>query len=478
MENQEKVKKERSNKGLIRFFYLLIIVSITVIAFIVGQNWDLIYKKVSNTNLFAKVDSVNDGVKGIENLYETYKANKLNVTYFSYYAEPRDEGFGVIDTDQDLPEDFDQSEYKIFGNYLEIEGLKNKEVERKINKRIKQYMLEQITWAQKYNYETLRVWESDVGSFSNVLSISVYTDIEFPWEEDKSFSHGLNFDLNTGEEIKFSDVFTYDADIEKIISDWAYQKFGREYSMEGYVEIDETDYMEIEDEVSTILKKYERNPDIDFTVTPIAVTAIFGDKSIDIPLLEYKDQVAIYHRFLSNSTLFEEGNNEKGKINVLINESDDNEYNYCQVERVSDNLFVSIRIEKSYYDWKNTQEVIPVNQEDYDEMIKYVEDKVGEYKNKNDGKARFYEIGAYSYDPDSDVKFIIEENCYEADKDYCENAFFPWLIRYMSVGMGGTFIYEEELEDEMKDYIDVQKNNVYREDYFQYQEDEEYHDGV
>lgn len=448
-----------------------------MIAFVVGKNWEKFEERIGDGNNFLdKMNLEDDGVKGIDNLYETYKTNDLNINYFSYYAEPINEEYSAIDVNQEDLIGVDPSDYRISANYLKIYGLKNKEIENKINRKIKQYMLEQISFVQKYDYEHVNVWLNDTGNFANILSINVYVDVEFPWENTKSLLHGINFDLNTGEEIKFADVFTYDADIKNMLSDCAYQTLARDYELYGYLEMDEMDYSEVEDDVDRVLKKYSKNQDIEFTVSPSTITAFIGRQGIDIPIFEYKNQVSIYHRYLSNETLFENGNNEKGKINVLISESDNDEYNYHQVERVADNLFVSIQIDKTYYDWENTQEMVNIK-EDYEEMLNYVNNKIEEYKQKNDGKARFYEISAYNYDPNSDIKYEINEVYFEGDSEYFENRFFPWAIKKLTNRMESGFIYEGDMSEKMLKHLKVENNNVYREDnsmnFEEYQEENE-----
>lgn len=479
MENEEIIKKTNSHNGLIKILYIVIVISISVISFVVGQNWEVFNKVFRSSKIFEKSYLTNDGVKGIDNLYQTYKTNDLIIDYFSYYAEPISEEYSTIDMEQDSAGEFDPSDYRITANYFKIYGLKNKDIENKINKRIKQYMLEQISFAQKYEYEHVDVWVNECGNFSNILSVNVYVGVQFYGDNYKNFPHGITFDLNTGNEIKFTDVFTYDADIENILSDCAYQTLGRDYLLNGYLDMDEIDYEELEDDVDRVIKKYEKNPDIEFSVTPSEVIAIIGNQSVDIPMFNYREQIAIYNRFLSNAKLFELSNDEKGKVNVFLQETDV-DYSYTDVERISDNLFVSVQIDKKYYDMEELQDVVNIKEEDYQEIFDYVQEKIEEYKQKNDGKGRFYEIMAYSYSPNSDVKYNIEETCFEADLAYCEETFFPWIVKNMSIGIPVTYLYEEELDDEMKDYIDIQKNEVSREeDYYQYSaEDEEYYDGI
>ena len=82
------------------------------------------------------------------------------------------------------------------GNYMVISGLKNKDIENKINDRIYQIYTEMIN-----NGYHITFFEG-VNAF-NILSLrySLSRDNEYDYEY-----HGINYDLTTGEEIKVSDI--------------------------------------------------------------------------------------------------------------------------------------------------------------------------------------------------------------------------------------------------------------------------------
>lgn len=134
-------------------------------------------------------ENVNNNPKCID-LYGTYDANDLKV---------------------------DQIDYRYKGvelQLVQIQGLKNKKVENAINTEIQSLVNEQIDEGQ--NAITSYV----SGNFSNILSVNIYTSNnsdEYEASNYNSKDFYLNFNLNDGSRIMFTDLFVNDASIAKVV---------------------------------------------------------------------------------------------------------------------------------------------------------------------------------------------------------------------------------------------------------------------
>ena len=109
--------------------------------------------------------------------------------------------------------------YKIEASFIQIDGLKNKNVENKINNEIKRTIEKIIEDEKKANpeYKSIRVIAEYVHSNSaDLISISLSQVTRISDDEyiHDNFKDSLNFRLDTGEKLKFEDLFTPDANIK------------------------------------------------------------------------------------------------------------------------------------------------------------------------------------------------------------------------------------------------------------------------
>lgn len=475
----------QSNKSHLALKLFLFIIIFAVAS--CGVTYYMINQKLNSTeissvsndvpNNIAQTKLEDDGVKGLDNIYETYQPNNLEIVRYAYYDKPKLEGLPIVDDKERNLNDIDSTEYAICVYYVQIDGLKDEDVQEKINKRIKRAVLEKVNEKKDEDYMSYSIWSNVNANFANVLSVFMYENTDISEDNYKFVSHGLNFDLNTGREIKFKDVFTYNAGIKNLLSHYAYQSLAiSDYSYEDYADMDKVDYSDIEDNALRIMQSYNENQDIEFYLTANSVVAIINEKEIAIPMVDCMEQIAIYHRYLSNKDLFEEEPEYDMETNILIPSSESNNY-YQFARKVSDNVFAFVEIEKAYYDWENTNDEVDIPKEDFEEMLNDVWNTINEYKEMDDGKARLYEISSYNYDPNSDIKYEINEVCLEGDSEYCENTFFPWAIKKLTNQMESGFIYESDLDEKMSKHLKVEENRVYREDnsmtYEEYQEENE-----
>ena len=118
------------------------------------------------------------------------------------------------------------SEDKIEIEYYQIEGLKNKEIQNIVNKKIEDTALNIYkNDISDINFvENISVVTTIRGNFANTLSmyISYYAKESGNSDEFYNGFKTLNFDLTTGEEITIDKLFTSDAPIEDILRNAVY----------------------------------------------------------------------------------------------------------------------------------------------------------------------------------------------------------------------------------------------------------------
>ncbi len=195
---------------------------------------------------------------------------------------------------------------------------------------------------------------SCISSFSNTLSIKISKEYRYEnkSEEEEDFI-GLNYNLKTGEQIKFSDLFTNDAGIKNIISQSAYHTFATEYlykyaqiiysdeeiSWDG--DMNNIDYSEIEDRILKVLQHYNKNNNYQFCFDEREVYVIIGNEVIEIEMRNFYTQIAIYNRYAKYDEIFEEEPTKQFLVFVL---KDDSGTMYRRVEKIGDNLFIDVQI--------------------------------------------------------------------------------------------------------------------------------------
>lgn len=470
-------KKNHSTRNLICFVILFASIVISITIYSVNSklneenNQNLVSEEFGDKSVNPKKD---DGVSGVKSLYETYECNNLDVEQYFYGVN----GNEVVDiTEQEKYDSDSDEEFEITVYYPEISGLKNKDIEKKINNQIKETLINKAEENFKSDMKKLDISTHISGNFSNILSITVNEYHEFDDEEKWEYTpSGLNFDLTTGNLIKFKDLFTYDASIKNILTHSAYNELARDYTYSEDEEevddfwginMDKIDYSEVESDVFRVVNSYNKNNDIDFYCSPSIITAIIDNKEIRIKMVDYYEQIALYNRFASEDELFENEFEYDKIFNVFLS-TYYGDTNYYRVEKVSDNLMVNISITTKGYD-DETFDDYDIPKSDMKEIIKKVNDRIEEYKNENDGKGRYFYYSASSYNDNKEDKFDIYENIYTADLDYCEKEFFPYIISELAeislIDPVISNIYFDSFEDDMKSKVEFEENDNYIDDY-------------
>lgn len=274
-----------------------------------------------------------DYTYGLTTLAEKYTTNNIEIEELSYT-----EGAGI--KEETSWGTF--YEYPLKVKYFEIHGLKNKNVENKINALIKDTAFSIIP---KETAEFKSVSCDISANFNNILSLSISGSAKNK-RKDTSYLYDylpgsssalLNINLNDGSLINIEDVFVDNLDITNLIAKYAYES---SYAS-NLIRFEETgkglplDAEKIESEAYDFMTEI-RNSGYDFIINPFSVSIRSRSGAYaNIPLeKEYKD-FAFFKRFLSQESLFTNEYNNAKEIYLGFDE-----YSTDNFMEPLDNLFI------------------------------------------------------------------------------------------------------------------------------------------
>ncbi len=286
--------------------FSVILLGITIGAIIYTNTHDsqdtsqVIIESKSSSNEVEGEKLVDDGINGI-NLDDRYNVNDLEVKSINYNSSENS---------------------KLAIDYVQIFGLNNESIQDKINNEIKDTVFKMYTDKELKDASIKKITINTFcdANFSDVLSISFSKFIEYG--NDTKFSYdGLNYRLDTGDKINFSDLFTYNAAKKNIIAEAAYKQFAWNYEGEGsdgLYNMERINYSELEDDVYNFIYKYslEENPKFSFSEKQIFLYV--NDIRLMIPMYDCYEDIAIYNRFKSEENLYKEDIFELEELPVLM----------------------------------------------------------------------------------------------------------------------------------------------------------------
>lgn len=308
--------KKKINKQLLAVVLIGIACIVFTIALIVIQinNLNEKYKLDEPTNVFESKDKKEDeDKKYVVGENDTLDFNDLEVE--RYYIIDGVE-YEYSDTiGNDITSNYTNSLYIA----QRIKGLKNKELENRINNEIVQKLKD---YAKTDESGRRFAGSNLVGNFNDILSICIY--INFERYQD---AYGYNIDLNTGNEIAFEDVFTKSAPIASLLSNGFTKNLAWDFEVDvDYNSVSDSEYFqrrdyflnmnnrdtsEYEDMGLEVANWYMENKgNIGFTISPFVIN-VYGVKTkdkkynISIPLYDNNYCIAIYKRFKSQNSIYE-----------------------------------------------------------------------------------------------------------------------------------------------------------------------------
>jgi len=240
--------------------------------------------------------------------------------------------------------------------YFEISGLKNKEIEKDINNRIKN---------EAYSFKMPYVNSYVQATFSNILSIELHGSND---ANSIGMIKTINVNLATGEDILLEDVFVSSATINMYLANALYERLAWQMNQdpnysEGYglgqSDMNNRDTSEYEDKFLILARKYnEQKGTIKLSISPegveifdIADDILKGknyETSLKIRFEDYLEEVAIYKKYLTEESIFE--NPDIGDKGIIVCTDNwmyrDKDYMVrTLIGKIRDNIFVEEVIE-------------------------------------------------------------------------------------------------------------------------------------
>ena len=251
-------------------------------------------------------DITNNGTKyRVESLDETYNKNNLLISKQKY--EPKQEN--IFKTDDD--------EFDYFGNcfYPQISGLKNSLIQEKINKELKALTID----TEFYTEFTVN------SNFGNTLSITISKLVD----KDSFENSYLNYNLTTGKQLALKDLFIKKANLNYILSSSIYNSLAESIANIGLT--DAAEFSNLHEITAEYLNKYNDGEKVDFYFTSRFVYIVMDNSSeavkklnldnssLYIDMQKYFDQVAIYKKYLTEKTIFDDSFTETEKNIKVFN---------------------------------------------------------------------------------------------------------------------------------------------------------------
>jgi len=405
------------NKQIKIVFIVLVIftlVSVGITYTLIKNSTSNVYKK--NTN--SQEINVEKGI----DLYGTYNENDLLIN--------------------DLLETFSGEEIKI----PQIEGLKNKQIEEKINQDIYSRCLNYIEKnATKFvDFSQMYTFYDVMSNFSNIISINYYMNVN-------AHLH-LNYNLLTGERLKLEDIFVKDADILEIVRDAYRERLSNyRYSFE-FIDYDSIAIFD-ENELYKIVKGYMNASEKDFMLSPSEIYFYSNDSGTSVKLIDIADKISIYTKYLTNESIYE--SNDIGRKNIFtLVETNYDLFDIIDYGYLEDNFWYDVTVNKMYF---------PDGQVPNEKMEKFnayaktltneAYEKVNEYREKaKDNADKFYIL-------------ICTPNVSMYNDGKYESGEWFYTYSNMAISNLNTKVYEMPIEMYISEYKDKIIEG-YRNNYF------------
>lgn len=361
-------KKEQDAKTANKKFIIKYIIFICILLIITaGAIW-LSIKQLNkdeeelHTQEIISVDKpeAEDSKYAVNSYNETYNENSLKIQYYAGNDQPVEKTHGGEE-------------------YAQIEGLLNKDIQNSINKRLKET-------AKKLKEGNRRTFSDVTANFGNVLSVYI--------QNEDSKVETINIDLTTGNDIPIEDVFVSSAPLnsyimEGVFESLAWDKLNSNYeTIFGRLDMNNVDTSEYEDIALKVVNNYKtkgKNVKYYITTTGIRIYEItdksmynleYGDFSnIGIDFLGRREDVAIYKRYLTTKSIFE--NDSIGGKNIIVFTDNiyDDKYMYNLAYGQEDNVFV----EEALIYYANE---LDKDNSSYEAIKNYLKNKINEDKQR------------------------------------------------------------------------------------------------
>lgn len=283
---------------------------------------------------------------------------------------------------------------KIEIRYFEINGLKNKDIQDKINKEIKRKASNCYKDQIKDLDKVINVFVSmnECANFANTISFELSYVAKVDDDGDGFYKgiQGINYDLNTGREIILDELFVSDIPIKDVLRKSSYYNLLEDKAEDNLSgELIVANYGDIEDDIAQIINFYQKGKINNFSYTPRYINLFYGDnQSITIDMKQFAQYIAIYNRFLSEQSLFE--NDDIGIDNIYTLVKRYANVYYYQNYKNEDNYYIDISIDLQTTD--NDEFAKKIAQD----KIKEIEKEIENIKKKvEENPDKFYILNYY-----------------------------------------------------------------------------------
>ena len=341
--------------------------------------------------------SVNENIVDNSNVLDDpnlkYLINSYREQYYLNPLEIRE----YTDIDGTLIEgiDFSQEPETYCVNFIQIEGLTDKNIEDKINREIKEaaYSLLTGTNPEYMDYESVHSYID--GNFSNILSIVLINDDTY---------ETLNFDLRNGNKIQFSDLFIKSTALNQIITDSVYRTLAysdydfNDYEQELWEQAFNMDFRDTSNYEEIFIKVIQKidNGNLKFSISPTNIyiydiidkelTKTGYDMTIQIKINQILDNTTMFKKFLKSENIFEKEPNSWNIVGTYPFY-----YNEILKYEIQDNVMVEETI--FYFD----EDCLDIKDIILKQLSQISEDKLTETLLNNPHSGVFYSVGYTVY---------------------------------------------------------------------------------
>lgn len=417
--------------------FFVICVAFTVTAILI--------KNIKPTFSSPSTSFINEDGLGIKSLTEQYNENDLKITTVSDSKGTRDIANGL--------------EYitsKLTIEYIKIEGLKNKEIENKINKEIMVFVYSLYTDEELADPEIdyMQIYANSESNFGNTLSVYINKTIFYPNNTSKeinSTNYYLNYDLTTGNKLKFTDLFT-NSSLKNVLIQCVYDNVLSNYTYlidddEWPIDMSKADLSTVEEETYAKLNKLMNNLDnIKFYYTPSYIC--ISDYDLTITMSRIYQNIAIYNRFKTDESIFDGTYVGNKNMFVFSRRYSYVENQYSKYEDIYDNFRVEALVEMNKDLLHDSSAKEKLNS-----IIKTIENEISKLKKEakqNTKKAYVYTAyfsisSGESYDlniegiPNNMLFTYGNSKVYKMTKEYYNKVFIAEIASYYNTLDGGGY---------------------------------------
>ena len=286
--------------------------------------------------------------------------------------------YGTYDQNDLLIETLEEKYKEVTLEIPQLNGLKDQEVQEKINQEIYQQVIE----AAKEIPNLINASHYTYSNFANVISIQAYIS-----NNETSKQLYFNYNLTNGEELKLEDLFLKDTDLLTIIREAFYKTLVQFHLMDGIngqvVSLDEN-------ELYRIVKRYNNSENKTFAFSPSDIYLYYKDYAASVSMKDHADQICIYSKYLTEDSLFER--NDIGKKNIFTCANfPDNVFKIFEFGYLEDNLWYDVTVWNQQLD----ETIYSVKNEHFsafeESVYKSVFQQIEEYRKKaQEHPDRFY----------------------------------------------------------------------------------------